>query len=266
MKNPSGYTFLGWSTQKGLTKQPKYLAGQMIPVKKNINLYPVFFNRKTETDLNQWELPQLDLRKYSKIIFVGDSRTYKMRATLYRECDEEFTDRIDFVCRCGEGLEWYKNEGCHLLNQKIANEGSPSRRKPIAVVFNLGVNDLRISGKNSPDCNALAKIYSTYFNRISKSLTSKNCKLFYMSVNPVNSCMLSHYKRREEDLRSFNTALCHGLNSRFTFLDTYAYLSKYGYSTNNDIYGDMNDDGLHYSMKTYKRIYKLCMNQIARIK
>lgn len=58
MKNPDGYTFLGWSTRKGQRNNPKYYAGQIISIKKDMKLYPVFFNRANETDPEPWELPE----------------------------------------------------------------------------------------------------------------------------------------------------------------------------------------------------------------
>ena len=38
-------------------------------------------------------------------------------------------------------------------------------------------------------------------------------------------------------------------------------LMKNGYSTYNEFKGNI-DDGVHYSTRTYKRIYKYCMNAI----
>ena len=51
---------------------------------------------------------------------------------------------------------------------------------PIAVVFNLGVNDM-----------ANVSNYVSYMTDIASTLKSKNCKLFYMSVNPLNSTMIA---------------------------------------------------------------------------
>lgn len=267
MKNPDGYTFLGWSTRKGQRNNPKYYAGQIISIKKDMKLYPVFFNRANETDPEPWELPGVNRRKYSKVIFVGDSRTYKMRDTFRRQCGGDFMDYLDFVCKSGQGIRWFQEEGYALLKNKIQAEGPASKRKPIAIVFNLGVNDLRYVNGRGPDCDALAKLYGSYFNRIGRTLASKNCRLFYMSVNPLNSCMLKGHAalRREEDVRYFNLALQNALNSRFTYLDTHTRLAKYGYSTKNDVYDNETDDGLHYSMATYKRIYRLVMDKIARV-
>lgn len=266
MKNPEGYTFLGWSTKKGQTSNPKYYSGQVISVKKNMKLYPVLFNRANEVDPEPWELPTVDYRKYSKVIFVGDSRTLKLRDTLRRQCGGDFMESLDFVCKSGQGIRWFREEGYEILKSKIRAEGSPSKRKPIAIIFNLGVNDLRYEHGRAPDLDALAKYYGSYFNRIGNSLASKNCRLFYMSVNPFNACMLQGHSalRKEEDVRYFNHALQNALSRRYTYLDTYTWLAKHGYSTNNDVYDNEEDDGLHYSMATYKRIYRKVMDKIAR--
>lgn len=40
------------------------------------------FNRTTETDLTEDQLPQVDIYKYKQVIFVGDSRTEFMENVL----------------------------------------------------------------------------------------------------------------------------------------------------------------------------------------
>lgn len=54
---------------------PEYEAEEKITVNGNMNLYAVVFNRSTEKDLTEAELPQVDIYKYKQVIFVGDSRT-----------------------------------------------------------------------------------------------------------------------------------------------------------------------------------------------
>ena len=67
--------------------------------------------------------------------------------------------------------------------------------KPTAVIFNLGVND----PGNMYD-------YISYYQEIAESLQKKNCKLFFMSVNPVNSKTIEYLGknaiRKEEVIRS----------------------------------------------------------------
>lgn len=74
-------------------------------------------------------------------------------------------------------MSWFRDTGYAQLIEEIdKTEGS----KPIAVIFNLGVNDLGNAGN-----------YVSYMTNIASTLKSKNCKLFYMSVNPINSTMIT---------------------------------------------------------------------------
>ena len=61
---------------------PEYEAEEKITVNGNMNLYAVVFNRSTEKDLTEAELPQVDIYKYKQVIFVGDSRTEFMENVL----------------------------------------------------------------------------------------------------------------------------------------------------------------------------------------
>ena len=75
-------------------------------------------------------------------------------------------------------------------------------------------------------------------------------------------------QRTEAAVRSFNnvirSGLCGGSSPLYTYIDTYSYLMKTGYGTdrNREGWDEGIDDGLHYTTKTYKRIYKYCLNMI----
>lgn len=107
IRNQTGYTFLGWSTKPDI--QVNNLAAQ--------------------------------LSEYSGIIFVGDSRTYFMQKTLLREYGKDAVAKVSFVCKTGEGLSWFETAGERVMRSEIARLQSDSD-KPVAVIFNLGVNDL----------------------------------------------------------------------------------------------------------------------------
>lgn len=144
------------------------------------------------------------------------------------------------------------------MRSEIARLQSDSD-KPVAVIFNLGVNDLSSHNSgNGVDYKGEANAYLACMNTLAEELES-DCRLFYMSVNPVNTAMKP--TRKEAQLRYFNDRLQNGLNHRFQWIDTYKYLMKNGYSTYNEFKGNI-DDGVHYSTCTYKRIYKYCMNAI----
>ena len=146
------------------------------------------------------------------------------------------------------------------MRSEIARLQSDSD-KPVAVIFNLGVNDLSSHNSgNGVDYKGEANAYLARMNTLAEELES-DCRLFYMSVNPVNTAMKP--TRKEAQLRYFNNRLQSGLNNRFQWIDTYKYLMKNGYSTYNAFKGNI-DDGVHYSARTYKRIYKYCMNAIRK--
>ena len=116
------------------------------------------------------------------------------------------------------------------------------------------MNDLSSHNSgNGVDYKGEANAYLARMNTLAEELES-DCRLFYMSVNPVNTAMKP--TRKEAQLRYFNDRLQSRLNKRFQWIDTYKYLMKNGYSTYNEFKGNI-DDGVHYSTRTYKRIYKL---------
>ena len=253
MENPSGQTFMGWSgkkeqfVDKGNTV--KYEAGQYVTITKNTYLYAVLFRRSAEQNILPAQFAELNSAKYSSLIFVGDSRTRFGFAALNLEGILAARPTIHEVSAPGQGLSWIKGKGYTLLLDTIRGlqvQDGP----PIAVVFNLGVNDL-----------SSAPAYVTYMKQIAPQLKSMNCRLFYMSVNPVNSVQTAVCKnvgtRQEVMVRNFNKEIKSGLSGTYTYLDTYHWLLKTGYSSNRAQLGrdTATDDGLHYAVRTSKRIF-----------
>ena len=97
---------MGWSTKPMQSVSPQYEAEEKITVNGNVDLYAVVFNRTTETDLTEDQLPQVDIYKYKQVIFVGDSRTEFMENVL-TGMGESATKNVKFVCSAGKGL-WSK--------------------------------------------------------------------------------------------------------------------------------------------------------------
>ena len=137
--------------------------------------------------------------------------------------------------------------------KELLNEisGMDDNAKPVAVIFNLGVNDLIHKNRESISYDSVASDYASYMNGLSRKLTARNCELFYMSVNPCNTAMKS--TRKESEIRGFNNRLRQRLNGNFTWINSYSYLMRCGYTTRCEFRG-YTDDGVHYSMRTYKRI------------
>ena len=261
-ENPEGYTFMGWSTKPNIVitgSKPgkvQYETGEVIPsVNSTIHLYQVMYQRNTEKNLISSQMAKPDLNRYGGVIMVGDSRTVRMRQALAAQNCGANMNGVRFVSASGQGLKWFKDEGYrHLINQIKHIRVSSS--KPVAVVFNLGVNDLyRISD------------YVAYMNELAPELEKMNCKLYYMSVNPINGVMIEKTGRlslrKEADVRAFNDRIKTGLDD-YTYIDTYSWLMQNGFGTSNGVNGkdSSEDDGLHYTVKTYKRIYDYCLRYV----
>ena len=261
-ENPEGYTFMGWSTKPNIVitgSKPgkvQYETGEVIPsVNSTIHLYQVMYQRNTEKNLISSQMAKPDLNRYGGVIMVGDSRTVRMRQALAAQNCGANMNGVRFVSASGQGLKWFKDEGYrHLINQIKHIRVSSS--KPVAVVFNLGVNDLyRISD------------YVAYMNELAPELEKMNCKLYYMSVNPINGVMIEMTGRlslrKEADVREFNDRIKTGLDE-YTYIDTYSWLMQNGFGTSNGVNGkdSSEDDGLHYTVKTYKRIYDYCLRYV----
>ena len=159
-------------------------AGQVIQIKKATHLYTVMYSWKNEPDIQVGNLDN-QLSAYSRIIFVGDSRTYFMQKTLIQEYGSNAILNVSFVCKTGQGLNWFKTTGDKLLRKEIARCQSGGENKPVAVIFNLGVNDLSDHNTgNGVEYKGVANEYISYMNSLAEQLSESNCKLFY-SATPV---------------------------------------------------------------------------------
>ena len=69
--------------------------------------------------------------------------------------------------------------------------------------------------------------------------------------------------RTEAQVREFNSKIRSGLSLDYKYVDMYSVLMKKGYGTNARYDGvDDGDDGLHYTTKTFKRIYYYCITYL----
>ena len=254
VRNAEGYTFMGWSSKPMQSVSPEYEPEDSVTVNENMDLYAVVFNRSTEQDIAADDLPQVNTYKYKQVIFVGDSRTEYMKNVL-QGMSEGVTKDVKFVCSAGKGLDWLTTTGWTELYSMVMNDTSSILAKKTAVIFNFGVNDMGNYAK-----------YVNYYNGIASMLNSKGCELYFMSVNPINRLMLSNTNRAdrsEASLRSFNAYMKANLSSAYTYIDMYSYLKSTGYSFASDYYGTGSiDDGLHYTSKTYKRIFAKCLDSL----
>ena len=259
-ENTDGFVFMGWSTKPNViitSSNPQkvtYEAGEVLSsVNSTVHLYQVVFKRSTETSLTSGQMAKLDTTKYNKVIFVGDSRTVRMNQTLRTQnCAANLTG-VDFVASSSQGLSWFKSSGYQTLLNKAKAAGADASC-PVAIVFNLGINDLENISE-----------YIDFLQQIAPELEGLNCRLFYMSLNPINSAMIDKkglVHREEADVREFNRRIKSELNGSYVYIDIYSWLLQTGYSTDSGMYGQNTgvDDGLHYTVNTYKRIFDRCMS------
>lgn len=253
VRNAAGYTFMGWSDKPKQSVNPQYEPEMEITVEEDMDLYAVVFRKSDEPDLPADKLPQWNNYKYKRVVFVGDSRTAYMENALKNAGAR--TEGIEFISKVGGGLDWFKTVAYPKLYSIVKNETASILAKPTAVVINLGINDLE--NQNG---------YVLYMNSIAKELKKHNCELFFMSLNPVNRSMLKEAgkkNRSEAKVRLFNNALRSALGAQYSYIDTYSKLKKEGYGFDSSSTGTGgNDDGLHYTAKTYKRIFTYCMKTL----
>ena len=253
VRNAAGYTFMGWSDKPKQSVNPQYEPEMEITVEEDMDLYAVVFRKSDEPDLPADKLPQWNNYKYKRVVFVGDSRTAYMENALKNAGAR--TEGIEFISKVGGGLDWFKTVAYPKLYSIVKNETASILAKPTAVVINLGINDLE--NQNG---------YVLYMNSIAKELKKHNCELFFMSLNPVNRSMLKEAgkkDRSEAKVRLFNNALRSALGAQYSYIDTYSKLKKEGYGFDSSSTGTGgNDDGLHYTAKTYKRIFTYCMKTL----
>ena len=239
---------LGWSKTRGkhTLSASDYKAGTRIP-SKNGKYYMVLFKASMDRAPSVITRPT----KFNKVYMVGDSRTVDTKRAL----KSSIPSNVTFIARGGQGLAWFKREGYPSLIRSVSKRPRSERK---AVIINLGVNDLDNS-----------KAYVTYMRKVSAALKKYNCKMYYLSVNPVNSTMIKARRKKfrsEASIAAFNKViyeqLCSGKNRSFTYINTCTRLQKYGWSSNR--YNSGIHDGLHYSNQTYLRIFNYCMKYLNR--
>ena len=188
---------------------------------------------------------------YDRIYFVGDSRMVDTKRAL----GGSVPSNVQFVAKGQQGLSWFKSTGYRELLQAVSKRSRTTRK---AVVVNLGVNDL-----------SNADEYITYMSAVAKNLKRYNCKMYYLSVNPVNTAMIQRAgasRRTQAKVTLLNAKiyrnLCYGRNKTFTYINTCTNLQTKGWISNR--YNAGIHDGLHYSNATYLKIFDYCMRVLNR--
>ena len=159
-------------------------------------------------------------------IYTGDSRIRRLNLTINMDKLEDTW----VVCKSGMGYSWFVNNGLPQINDIIKNQTEIDNW---VIVSAWGVNDLWNS--------------DTYIKKYRKLLKNewKGCKLYLMSVNPVNGSMTSKYS----SIPYFNSKIKAFSKEKksIKYIETYSVMKRQGFST---------IDGLHYTESTNRLIYK----------
>ncbi|MBQ1491732.1 MAG: hypothetical protein IIZ39_07205 [Blautia sp.] len=242
LPDKSTATFLGWSLTQGKTTDPDMQAEQLIKVDKNLTLYSVYYPLKEEPNLSPSKITAVDTTKYKELIIVGDSRMVRTKVAVGAKVASK--KKIIFYAVSGQTLDGFLYGINYTEEALLARvQKKSTAKKPIALVFALGVNDLREDTKEKE----VAATYLAYLKKLKSKLKKYNVKLYFLSVCPVSG--IATRGRSGSTIRRFNTLMQEGLKgSGYAYLDMYSWMMKNGFSASSIF------DGLHYDTKTSKRV------------
>ncbi len=164
-------------------------------------------------------------------IYTGDSRIRRLNLTIGMSKQADTW----VYCKSGKGYSWFVDESLEDINETIENN---THIDNWIIISGWGVNDLWN--------------IDTYLEKYQELLKGKwkNCNLFLMSVNPVDGVMTAKYSA----ISLFNDKLYRFVSKnnvktggRVFYIDSNSVMGKKGFST---------IDGLHYTEKTNKLIYR----------
>lgn len=227
-----GYLALGWQRVGGEKYYFSRKTGAMLTGWKEIGKNKYYFSEKGILQKNTWVGSRyVDAGgrcRDAKRIFVGDSRTAGMR--------DAVNNRDTYIAQWGKGYEWFADAGVRKL-QRVLDKNPYS-----AVIFNLGVNDL----KN-------AELYVGIYERLIRQYPK--VRFYFMSVNPVEEGFLheSGFSQRENAvIEGFNQRMEQVFGGRY--IDSYHWLLEKGYLREQPGgYGTI--DGLHYTDTLYRKLH-----------
>lgn len=161
----------------------------------------------------------------SQYVYVGDSRYVGM--SKYMGINDVF------LCQSGVGV--------NFLSQNESVIKSYDSENTVFIV-GLGVNSL---GGNAAD-------FARVVNRFAASVRGRVC---YTMVGPVDEekCMASGYTTFNSSIGSWNQRMQNTLSSDVVIIDVNGYLLQSGFDAT---------DGLHYTDRTYKKIYDYIRNTV----
>lgn len=166
-------------------------------------------------------------QKYSKTLYIGDSRTVGMCYSVSLKSGEDCSNAKESM-----GYDWFVNTALSTIKAKLSND------QKYNVVINMGTNDVGSS--------SVASDYASKYNELKKSYPSAN--IIAVSVGPIKDGNVSYMPGAYNDANvvKFNNILKQKLNNDVKYCDVYSKI-KNSFSAS---------DGIHYDGDTYKKIYQ----------
>ena len=172
-------------------------------------------------------------QRYSKTLFVGDSRTVGMCHSVSLKSGEDCS-----IAEGSMGYNWFVNTALSSINSKLSSD------QKYNVIINMGTNDLGTASAGSD--------YASKYNSLKNKYPKAN--IIAVSVGPVADSNVRYYRSivKNSNVISFNNKLKQNLNSNVKYCDIYSKIIN-SFSAS---------DGVHYSVNTYRKIYKELNNCI----
>ena len=265
------YNFLGWTktSSRLKTTSPDYKAGNYIVVNNNIRFYDVMFPVSEDKPPDCLGINN----KYSHIIFVGDSRFHGTDICLSLE--NIVLPNVSFIAKNGQTISGFINDGSYDMLRKQINSFSKSDK--IAVVINLGVNDLTISKVGYPADHAKVEVavnnLKSLMDKIKNDFKNHNIKLCFVSLNPCGFYMNGDYngsaiqhRNAEDSIVLFNNMMKEKMCIDIKYIDSWSFMTVHGYFfKQTTVYGGSTkkyNDGLHYSLATNLRVLNFIIRKL----
>lgn len=168
-------------------------------------------------------------------IFLGDSRTVGMYATLYGKYSSSIDSQVGseyWVAREGQGYRY-------MTGTAVPKAEAYGIDWTTDIYFLFGVNDLSNQAK-----------YAEYISSKAAEWRWKGAHVYFVSVNPVYEGKCRSISNAA--IEQFNAAMKQDLPYYVTYIDTYSNLVG-SISTEPSL---TDSYGLHYKADTYRTIYR----------
>ena len=252
--------FVGWSGKENNNGKPELLGGSPVTIYTDRNLYAVYYDRSMTDGWSINSIPSVKTSKYKEIIFAGDSRIQRAARIIGTSTLKK--KGIKTVAKGNIGLSEFqelpKTSGSAKKGQKdliaMVKADSEKKGKPIALVFCLGVNDLKLL-ESTREAESMAQEYISYLKSLRTMLSKYNVRYFFLSVNPICGDADATF-RSSYVIKVFNTYMKAHLPSKWTYLNSYSYLMKSGF------FPISKSDGVHYNSKTYYKVFSYAVKKV----